>query len=202
MHTQLCTGAFSAPLPAGCCSGLFPQVCIKTSTPDLKVGLGLGITRLESFISERCPLGSLLCSQGSAHLEGKTGIKELLWPWKQLVQAKTTLQSPFNLPTPHPPPIPGAQWLSPETRAHLVEQIFKVQLQVAEHARWQGKPWKGVGQAALQVSAERPAAEVLQRPGLLHQSEEGRVESTVLLETDGEDSVRTALGSRHTLLTG
>lgn len=106
MHTQFCTGAFSAPLPAGCCSGLFPQVCIKTSITDLKVGLGLGITRLESFISERCPLGSLLCSQGSAHLEGETGIKELLWPWKQLVQAKTTLQSPFNLPTPHPTPHP------------------------------------------------------------------------------------------------
>lgn len=54
--------------------------------------LVLGMTRLESFIAERCPLGSLLCSQGSAHLEGETGIKELLWPWKQLVQARTILQ--------------------------------------------------------------------------------------------------------------
>lgn len=158
--------------------------------------LVLGMTRLESFIAKRCPLGSLFCSQGSAHLEGETGLRNSCGHGKQLVQARTILQPSCLLLV----PCPRAQWLPPETRAHLVEQILKVQLQVAEHARRQGKAWQCVGQAALQVTAERTAAEVLQRPGLPHQGKEGRVESMVLLETGGEDSVRTALGSGHPLL--
>lgn len=74
--------------------------------------------------------------------------------------------------------------LPTEPRTHLVEHVLKFQLQVAEQAGWQGKAGQGMGQAGLQVSSERTAAQVLQRSGLLHQGEEGGVETVVLLGTE------------------
>lgn len=94
---------------------------------------------------------------------------------------EATLQLSCLLPI----PCPQAGKLSPEARAHLVKHIFKLQLQVAEQAGWQGKLWQRAGQTALQVTAEGTTAKMLQGPGLPHQGKEGRVESMVLLETGG-----------------
>lgn len=84
---------------------------------------------------------------------------------------------------PHPHPY-SQLGLSTEPRTHLIEHVLEVQLQVAEQAGRQGKPGQGVGQAALQVSAEHTAAQMLQRPGLPRQGEEGGVETLMLLGTE------------------
>lgn len=89
------------------------------------------------------------------------------------------------VPCPSPHPHPYSQLgLSTEPRTHLIEHVLEVQLQVAEQAGRQGKPGQGVGQAALQVSAEHTAAQMLQRPGLPRQGEEGGVETLMLLGTE------------------
>lgn len=72
-----------------------------------------------------------------------------------------------------------------DPRTHLVEYVLKIQLHVAEQAGWQGKAGEGVGQAGCQVGTEGTAAQVLQGSGLSHQGEKGRVETVVLLGTEG-----------------
>lgn len=81
----------------------------------------------------------------------------------------------------HPSLDPKQLLLLTDPRAHLVEHALKIQLQVAEQARWQGEAEQRVGQAALQVGAERTAAQMLQRPGLPHQGEKGGVETLMFL---------------------
>lgn len=83
-----------------------------------------------------------------------------------------------------PCPPPTLTPIPTEPRTHLIEHVLEVQLQVAEQAGRQGKPGQGVGQAALQVSAEHTAAQMLQRPGLPRQGEEGGVETLMLLGTE------------------
>lgn len=83
-----------------------------------------------------------------------------------------------------PAPPPTLTPIPTEPRTHLIEHVLEVQLQVAEQAGRQGKPGQGVGQAALQVSAEHTAAQMLQRPGLPRQGEEGGVETLMLLGTE------------------
>lgn len=76
--------------------------------------------------------------------------------------------------------------LPTEPRTNLVEHILKIQLQIAEQTRRQGKAGQGMGQAGLQVSAENTAAQMLQRSGLPYQGKEGRVELAVLLGIEQE----------------
>lgn len=85
------------------------------------------------------------------------------------------------------PPTRPSKWpgLPRDPRTHLVEYVLKIQLQVSEQAGWQGKAGEGVGQAGCQVGTEGTAAQVLQGSGLSHQGEKGRVETVVLLGTEG-----------------
>lgn len=76
-------------------------------------------------------------------------------------------------------PIPRAQ------HSHLVQHVFKLELQVAKQAVRQGQAGQGQGQAARQVCAHRTTAQMLQGSRLPHQGEERGVEVLVFLGAEG-----------------
>lgn len=158
--------------------------------------LVLEMTCLESFIAERCPLGILLCSQGSAHLEGETGIKELLWPWKQLVQARTILQPSCLLLAALPPSTVAASrnQSSPSREDPQSPTAGSGACAVAGEdvaVRGAGSPPGDCGARIGRGAAATWAASPRQR---------GKSRIDGASGDRKKDSVRTALGSRHPLL--
>lgn len=179
MHMQVCTAALSAAVSAGCSSVCFSQVWTEAPIPDLKMDLVLA--RWPSLCPYRGAVwGALFSGQHTPGRRGRAS-KNSNGPGSSCFRPEPSSKSLASCPF----PVPKHGSCPPEARAHLVKHILKLQLQVAEQAGRQGKLWQRAGQTALQVTAERTTAKMLQGPGLPHQGKEGGVEPMVLLETGG-----------------
>lgn len=134
-----------------------------------------------------CREDRLSLSPGLGHCEKRAGVlglelsQKVLDIWKERCAFREAQWSRSLAPLARPCPLlfcffplTPHKWLglSTEPKTYLVEHILEIQLQVADQEGWQGKAGQGLGQAGCQVSAERTAGQMLQRPGLPHQGEE------------------------------
>lgn len=112
-----------------------------------------------------CPLGSgesaFRLSQHAVDIwKERGGFREVRWSGEFCLGPCPHI---YLASDPFPPPLaPQQLGRSTEPRAHLVEHILEIQLQIAEQAGRQGQAGQGVGQAGRQVGTERTAAEMLQ----------------------------------------